>query len=192
MKRLLLIIASGVFFLFGLYGCENGRKLSSHDNDSHNPSETSHLFPEFLVGTWKTGKAKWVFTFEPDGSISSFNHFIGMKFNVSEGGLSEIGRDEVTSTYFLGPCKATYNPVTRQLDVTITIEHFNIDFPDGRMTGSFVDYLSGPVSQDGKRWMVNWLSYSTIDGATPPDPNIIRPASLAFRKIQDKDQNENQ
>jgi len=188
----ILLIAAGAFFLFGLCGCQQGQKVSSSSTGPLVENEPSNLFPDFLVGTWKSNKTRWVFNFEPDGSISSFNHFVGMEIDVSEGGLSEKGRDEVISAYFLGPCKATYTPATRQLDVTIIIEHFYFDFPDGQMTGSFVDYLRGPVSQNGKRWTVSWLSYCTIDGATPPDPNKIKPTFLTFTKIQNEDQNENQ
>jgi len=189
-KRILLI-AAGVFF-FGLCGCQQTEESSSSNPGSLLSDKSGNLFPEFLVGTWKADKARWILTFESDGSISSFRHFVGMDIDVGEGGLSEEWRDGIVATYILGPCQAVYTPATRQLDVTIIIEYFNIDFPNGQMGGDFVDYLKGPVSEDGERWTVNWLSYCTIEGAVPPDPNKIQPRPLIFKKIRNEVQGENQ
>lgn len=190
MKRILLI-AAGVCFI-GLCGCRQAEESSSSSPGSLLSNKSGNRFPEFLVGTWKADRARWILTFEPDGSISSFRHFVGMEIDVDEGGLSEKWRDGVVATYFLGPCEAVYTPATRKLDVTIIIEYFNIDFPDGQMKGSFVDYLRGPVSEDGEQWTVNWLSYCTIEGTTPPDPNEIQPRPLIFTKVLNEVQDENQ
>lgn len=191
MKRISLILA-GVFFLSGLYGCQPEQETLSPNIHSSKSKESGHSFPDFLVGTWKADDARWILTFEPDGSISSFRHFVGMDINVAEGGLSEEWRSDVSAVYFLGPCEAVYTPVTHQLDVTIIIEHFTIDFPNGQMTGNFVDYLKGRVSQDPEQWKVSWLSYCTLEGAKAPDPNIIEPRLLTFTKASDENRENNQ
>jgi hypothetical protein len=189
--RILLII-TGVFFLVGMDGCQQEKKSPSSGPGSLLSDKSSNLFPEFLVGTWKADEARWVLTFEPDGSISSLNHFLGMEIDVSEGGLSEQWRDGVVAAYFLGPCEAVYTPATRQLDVTIILEHFYVVFPTYQIDGNCVDYLKGPVSQDGKQWKVNWFSYGAIEGAEQPDPNMVKPKFITFTKIQDEIRNGNQ
>jgi hypothetical protein len=191
MMRVLIIVA-GVFFFAGLCGCQPGDENPSPAPDLSVASESGNMFPEFLVGTWEANNARWILTFEPDGSISSFTHFVGMDINVDDGGLIEQWRKGSVATYILGPCEAEYTPATRQLDVTIIIKHFNIDFPNGQMKGNFVDYLRGPVSEDGKQWTVDWLSYCTIEEAIPPDPNKIMPRPLIFKKIRNEVQGGNQ
>ena len=173
-----------MFFLSGFCGCQPGKEAPSSKVGSLKSKESGNSFPDFLVGTWKANKDRWIFNFERDGSISSFTHPAGMKIDVDEGGLMEQWRRGAVALYELGPCEAVYTPATRQLDVTIIIRRFQINFPNGQLSGNFVDYLKGQVSKDGKRWEVSWLSYATIDGSRPPDPNEIRPIPLTFTKIQ--------
>lgn len=141
-------------------------------------------FPKFLVGTWKTESSRWVFTFERDGRISKMTHFGGMEFDVNEGGLVEQWREGIEAAYMLGPCEARYNPDTRELSVTVVIEYYVINFPDGSMEGSFHDYLTGPVSKDGKTWNASWTSIGEIIGADAIDPNNIKPQPLVFTKVE--------
>ena len=184
----ILVITAGLFFLAGLCSCQPEREIPSSNIDSLKTKESGKSFPDFLVGTWKADNAQWIFHFEPDGRISSFRHYAGMNVDVSEGGASEEWPNGTIAAYFLGPCEANYTPATRQLNVSIIIEYFYIDYPTGRVTGSFSDYLRGPVSQNGKKWKARWLSYLTIDGAEPPDPNKIRPKTITFSKIQGNNQ----
>jgi hypothetical protein len=186
-KRILLITV-WTFFLSGFCGCKPGQETVSPDTDSHKPQEPGYSFPDFIAGTWKSDKAGWMISFEPNGSISSMRHFLGVDIDISEGGVREEWTNGVVAVYFLGPCEAVYTPKTRQLDVTITIEHFYVDFSTYRMDGSCVDYLKGPISQDGKQWKVSWLNYGKIEGAKEPDPNKIQPKFITFTKIRDDNQ----
>ncbi len=191
MKRILLITAV-MFFLFGFCGCQPRRETLPPGIESLKTKESSNSFPDFLVGTWKTDEAEWMFSFEPDGTISSLRHFLGVDIDVSEGGASEQWRKEVIAVYFLGPCEAVYTPATRQLDVMIILESFYVNFPNYQIAGNTSDYLKGPISQNGKQWRVNWLSYGVIEGAKKPDPNAIKPKIITFTKVQNEVRQKNQ
>jgi len=162
-------------------GCNpNG---ATPNNSRNNNAAVQDKFPAFLVGSWRTDTAgaRWIFTFEADGRISKMRHFIGADFDVAEGGLIEPWRNNAEAAYFLGPCNAVYKPESRELTVTIIIEHYTIEFPNGKMEGSFRDHLTGPVSQDGKTWRATWKNESEVTGSgtsTPP------PEKLLFTKIE--------
>lgn len=55
----------------------------------------------------------------------------------------------------------------------------------GVWEGRCEDYFSGKVSADGKRWEVKWLNYTWLEGADPPDREIIEanPEQLIFTKM---------
>ncbi|MBW8042534.1 MAG: hypothetical protein FVQ85_21410 [Planctomycetes bacterium] len=179
MKQLLLL-AGCVVVLTGFLGCQNDKKVNGTKTDG------DKQFPEFLVGVWTSDQFNWVFKFERDGSISKFQHTMGMKMNVAEGGLYEEGTEDSSGVYVLGPCEADYDPQTRQLKVMIILEHFRMELPMGVVEGSSKDYFSGPVSEDGKFWRAKWLNYGTIEGADPPDPNLIEanPVPLIFTPLE--------
>ncbi len=160
-----------------LNGCNKGQSARAPASDVQQRG-----FPQFLVGTWKADDARWVFTFDPNGQISKMTHYVGMEFVVAEGGLMEEGRDGAKATYVLGPCEAKYNPDTRRLDVTVTIEHFRMEFGNGAMEGSFFDNLTGPVSADDKVWRASWMATSEIiDSGSGTDG----PKLLTFTKVAD-------
>ncbi len=99
------------------------------------------------------------------------------------------GPDPGTFAYFaIGPCEAKYNPTNRQLSVKIFLDEFHMRLPNGDLEGRNEDYFDGPVSDDGRTWTVSWRSYSWLEGASPPDPNIIEanPEKLTFTKLDIK------
>jgi len=181
-KTLALCVLAAVLFL--ATGCENpGGKSAAVGSQVKN----SGRFPQFLVGTWKPqpeDNNRWVFTFQQDGSISKFRHFVGMEFVVAEGGLIEPWRGDAEAVFGLGPCTAEYNPESRILTVTIVIENYIITFPNGTMEGRFSDSLTGPVSQDGLTWQAEWTSKSEIFGGGSGETTM----PLVFTKI-DEDTN---
>ena len=187
MKRM-LFITTALFFMSALYGCQPENETLPSGIGSLEPKDSGNVFPEFLAGTWEADKARWILTFEPDGSISSFRHYVGMDINVSEGGLREEWRNNIIASYVLKTCEAVYIPETRRLEVTVIIDPFNVSTVNDELIGTFVDYLKGPISKDGKKWKVSWLSYGTIVGAKQPDPNTIKPKVLTFTKTKGKNQ----
>jgi hypothetical protein len=179
MKQLFLL-AGCVVVLTGIFGCQEDTKVNGTKIDG------DKQFPEFLVGVWQSDQFNWGFKFERDGSISKLKHTMGMMINVEEGGLYEEGTEDSSGVYVLGPCEADYDPQTRQLKVTIILEHFRMEIPLGVVEGNSKDYFSGPVSEDGKVWSVKWLNYGWIEGTDPPDPNLIEanPVQLIFTPLE--------
>jgi hypothetical protein len=172
-KILVLTICTGI--LSWLFGCQEGQWILPPTSSSQDSS-----FPEFLVGTWQPDESRWVLTFEPDGRISKMRHFGGMEFDVAEGGLVEQWRNNAEAIYALGPCEARYNPDIRELSVTVVIEHYVVNFPNGSMEGNFHEYLTGPVSEDGVTWNATWTSTGEIIGAGSSSSG---PKQLTFTKV---------
>lgn len=177
MTKKILALSVCVVVFSGLWGCQEERR----DLLTASCSEDK-TFPEFLVGTWRPDKSRWVLTFEPDSHISKMRHSVGMEFDVAEGGLVEQGRNNAEAIYVLGPCEAQYNPETRELSVTVVIEHYVINFPNGSMEGSFHDYLTGRVSEDGLAWNASWTSTGEIIGG---GSSTTGPKGLTFTKVMD-------
>lgn len=170
----------GLFVLCCLFSCNGFGQLPDKQ------AIQGDLFPEFLVGTWHPDDSRWIFTFAADGTITKMQHFGGMEFNVAEGGLVEPWLNGAKATYILGPCRADYNPQTRQLSLEIIIEYYIINFQDGSMEGNFQDYLIGPVSEDGLTWKADWTSYGEVIGVGKTDPNKVVPKKLVFTKALPK------
>lgn len=179
MKKIFLVWSLLSFFIF-VAGCQDGR--SSEKVALNNDKKA---FPEFLVGTWASDDSRWIFTFEPNGSISRMRHFVGMIFEVEEGGLTEEGRDGIEATYVLGPCETDYDAETDQLTVNIAIDYYTIKFKDGNMEGHFDDTLTGPVSKDEKKWIVSWKSFGEIFEGNRIDKDNVVPRELSFTKSAD-------
>jgi len=184
MKELLSLI-SCLFVIFLSAGCDKQNLKSSNPPQ---PAAQENEFPEVMVGVWQAEVSeisKWGIKFEPDGSILKIIHFLAGPINLSEGGVYEEGPDPNTFAYFaIGPCKAKYNPANRQLSVKIFLDAFHMRLPAGDLEGRSEDYFDGPVSEDGKTWTVSWRNYGWLEGATPPDPNVIEanPEKLVFIK----------
>lgn len=183
MKEKVFVFVLCVGILLVLAGCGEVNKVSGNVEEA---GLSDNNFPGFLVGSWmprKDDNNRWIFTFTEDGSISKFRHFVGMEFDVSKGGLVENWHGGAEAMYGLGQCEAKYDEQTRQLTVTIVIEDYLIKFPDGSMEGSFHDYLSGPVSEDGTTWKASWTAKSEIigSGVSQTGPKI-----LTFTKIDEQ------
>jgi hypothetical protein len=172
MKRFFWIAA---ILVFCFAGCNNGNVVSVHKDK----------FPSFLAGEWKSDDDKWAFTFEPDGSISTFRHFfISIPIKVEEGGAYEELKENSYGIYVLGPCFAEYNSQKRILNVEINIAHFEVVLPIGTGEGSMKDTFRGIVSEDGMLWNAEWINYAEFVDAEKPDPNSITPEPLVFRHIK--------
>jgi len=175
MTKKILVLTVYVVVFSVLWGCQEGQWILPPTSGSEDDT-----FPEFLVGTWKPDKSRWVLTFEPDGHISKMRHSVGMEFDVAEGGLVEQWRNNAEAIYVLGSCEAQYNPETRELSVTVVIEHCIINFPDGSIEGNFHDYLTGRVLEDGMTWNATWTSTGEIIGG---GLSSSAPKQLTFTKV---------
>jgi hypothetical protein len=186
MKRLGMLAGCVVVMLI-FFGCERQSQKITNPAQVKNEAQ-KYKFPPSMVGVWQENEYNWAFKFEPDGSISKLVHMWGMRMVVEDGGFYEEGVGGRNAVYVLGPCETTYNPDTKQLSVVITLDYFRMEIPPEALEGKIKDYFDGPVSKDGKEWRVNWRSYGWIEGALPPDANVIEanPEKLVFTKLDIK------
>lgn len=182
MKKM-VIIAVLTFAIITCTGCQQQQKDQTKDQKSQNNLDDNE-FPEYLVGTWipvDNNEVRWIFTFEEDGTISKFRHFMGMDFIVEQGGFEEPWKNNGRAIYDLGPCEAQYDYKTRQLEVVIVVERFQIIFPGDSMEGSFNDYITGDISEDGLTWNAQWAYRTEVLGADIDEPE--EPISVTFVKV---------
>jgi hypothetical protein len=179
MKQL-LVLAGCAVFLSGLAGCQ----------DANRGGEGEGHFPAFLVGVWQVEQGnfqnRWGFKFEPDGTISKIIHSVIGPVNLAEEGIYLEGPDPNTYAMFvMGPCEAKYDSDTRELSVEIVLDFFRMQLPEGELEGKSHDYFNGPVSKDCRSWQVKWRNYGWLEGAAPPDANVIEahPEPLVFTKL---------
>lgn len=177
----------GILVMLVFTGCN---EQNSDIPKSDLPNKTAaNVLPEYLVGIWHAkinDEQEWGFKLESDGSISKMDHAWAGRINVTEGGVYDEGPGEGTFALFvMGPCEADYGPQTRQLDVKIIIDHYLMKLPNGELEGKQEDYFRGKVSEDGKTWNVEWVSYSWLKGAVDPDIEAIdaAPEKLVFTKL---------
>ena len=179
MNRLLVLTGCCVL-LTVVAGCSENqqRQLLLVDRDDNG-------FPDCLVGVWKAYRRNWAFKFEPDGTILRMKHVLAGYVQMEEGGVFREGPDEGTYGLFvMGPCEVNYEPKTRVLEVEVDIDNYVIQVPDAKVEGRSEDYFTGHVSDDCETWQVNWRTYAWVEGATPPDPNLVEkyPRKLVFTK----------
>ena len=187
MKRLGVLAGCVVVMLISL-GCEQQSRKITNSPQAKNKAPKAE-FPPSMVGVWRENEYNWAFKFEPDGSISKLVYVWGMRMVVEDGGLYEESEDGYfNAVYVLGPCETTYNPDTKQISVVITLDYFRMELSSEVLEGKAQDFFDGPVSKDGKEWHVNWRSYLLVEGALPPDANVIEanPEKLVFTKLNIK------
>jgi hypothetical protein len=163
----------------------------SRSSIAHNPPTlTKEGFPEVMVGVWEvqTGRnSKWGIKFEQDGSMKRIIHAVAGPVVLNDGSVYSEGPEKGTYYLFvMGPCTASYESATEMVKVQIIVDYFRMQFVDDALEGRMTDYIEGPVSKDGKTWETKWRCYSWLEGATPPDANIIEanPDTLIFKKIK--------
>jgi hypothetical protein len=185
MKQL-VVLTGCVIILSALAGCQNANPGAG------NRAGANEKFPKVMVGVWEvevTRRSKWGIKFEADGSILKIIHTIVGPVTLAQGQIYEEGPDEGTYAVFvMGPCETEYIAGTRILKVKLVLDHFKMVLPNGELEGRTEDYFQGPVSPDGKTWDVEWRSYGWLEGAQPPDVNLIEanPVPLAFTKLDIK------
>ncbi|MCK4959817.1 MAG: hypothetical protein KAT00_10460 [Planctomycetes bacterium] len=183
--RQLLIVSASCVVLLALTSCAPDNGGVSTGMPVSPDQVRSAGFPDDVAGVWKSDLKDWAFKFEPDGSILKFRHMLAGYVKVEEGGSYMEGKEEDTYALFsLDKCQASYDPETRILDVQVFLDDYIMKLDIGTVEGRSEDYFTGPVSQDGSSWSVNWRSYGWVKGADPPDPNAVEayPMKLVFTK----------
>lgn len=186
MKRL-VVLAGCVVLVAASVGCRNGAK---GNNGVRVAVEGGGRFPKSLAGTWKNEKTGWEFVFERDGTISSA---------VIENGLLRVTPGQKTirvdtgkghCVYDMGPCGATYSPQTRELSVSVAIDHYILQTKSLGIEGSSSDYFVGPVSKDCQTWTADWYSFPSArafaeneqDLVFEQDMNDVPATTIVFRR----------
>ena len=188
MKQSILLLG---FVLLLISGCQGG---ASDKSGVDVFIEGDGKFPEFLVGTWKSDAQTLEIVFEPDGTISSATMPLGLD-KLKPGETAEFDNGEGGSKgYFKAGRRWSvyYKPARRELSVELSLERYRVEMPGGGIIeGSSRDILSGRVSEDGKTWQAEWLTfpeyYITTDEYTnsqlPVDVNDNPVATLTFQKV---------
>jgi hypothetical protein len=124
-------------------------------------------FPSELAGRWKVeGKKGWEIVFEKDGSILSVVHALGW-FKLQPGKETIVPMKEGGQSILEpGPWRVDYNSATRVLEVEIVLDYFYCEIGDAHIEGDRRDIITGPVSDDGKTWTVNWTFFMDCIGIT--------------------------
>jgi hypothetical protein len=153
-RRICLLIV-----LAGLCGCQNpGKKYVqiTVENDGKFPAE--------LAGTWVNEEQGWKIVLEKDGFIPTMIIPMGLT-EVYPGRETrfEIPKFEGKAIYRPGIWKVHFDPQPRELAITVEIEYFYHDVGNHAVEGSSIDYLSGPVSEDGQTWTPVLQSSGFVD-----------------------------
>ena len=142
------------------------------------------VLPPDIAGTWKAQDSPWKIVLSGDGSVSSA---------VIPMGEAEIKPHQTTrlemkdgsfSSFKAGDCLVDYSPDTRELFVSVEIEKIYIKFLDNVIDGNSIDRFVGPVSEDGKFWMADWITIFDYGPRFPQEPNDISATPLVFEKIE--------
>lgn len=178
MKQL-LILAGFIVFLSSLVGCQNTSSSVEVTVDD------DRQFPQFLAGTWKAEDSPWKIVLSPDGTVASA--IIPMaQVEVKPNQTTTVKmKDGSFSTFKAGDCLVEYTPETRELFVSVEIDEFHITYLDNVIDGNSFDRFIGPVSEDGKVWMADWINVFDYGPRFPQDPNDIYAQPLIFNKLED-------
>lgn len=132
-------------------------------------------FPDFLVGKWVDKKTGWEFVFRPDGRISNAVYAMGL-VDIVPGKVSRFPTKFGGKGVFEpGVWTVTYSHDIRELAVTVVMDHFIQDVGGHAIEGfSVVDYLAGPISEDGLRWDADLLSSGKMEALISEGDKINR------------------
>jgi len=92
-------------------------------------------------------------------------------------------KDGNFSTYEPGKFDLEYTPETRELYVSIEIKKMHISLPGGWIDGNNLSRFTGPVSEDGRTWIADWIELFDYGPRFPQDPNDAYNGPVTFEKI---------
>jgi len=140
--------------------------------------------PPDIAGTWKAQDSPWKIVLSPDGTVSSAVIPMGeVEIKPNQTTRLEM-KDGSFSTFKAGDCVVEYTPDTRELFVSVEMEKIHIKFFDNVIDGNSSDRFVGPVSEDGKFWMADWITIFDYGPRFPQEPNDISATPLVFEKIE--------
>ena len=141
------------------------------------------LLPAEVAGTWQARGNAWKIVLTEDGHVASATIPLG-NVEVRPGKTTKVEMaDSGISTYKAGRCDVAYDPQIRELRVEVIVDQVSIAFMSERIAGNTKDVFIGPVSEDGKVWEADWLSFFNLGERFPMDPNAVG-EGLVFDKVE--------
>jgi len=157
--------------------------LSTCGCPTNQRSANKVMLPPDIAGTWKARKDPWKIILSPDGTVSSAVIDMGT-VEVRPNKTTKVEmRDGQFSTYKAGDCIVEYTPATRDLYVSVEMEQIHVVYLDNVIDGNSIDRFAGPVSQDGKTWIADWIKVFDYGPRFPQDPNDTYNGPVTFEKI---------
>lgn len=174
MKRLMICGACAAVLLW-IGGCQGQREGGSGKTP----------LPPEVAGAWQGRDTLWKIVLNPDGTVSSAHVDMG-DVDVRPNQTSKVQmKDGQFSTYKAGDCIVEYTPATRELYVSVEMESIHVVYLDNVIDGNSLDRFVGPVSEDGKTWIADWIKVFDYGPRFPQDPNDAFNGPVTFEKIGD-------
>ena len=166
MKAKIAVIAGIGLVLMFLAGCGGSAGKSAGQSQPFFP-----LFPSEVAGIWQAADEPWVIEISPEGKVI----MAVIPMTQTEVKPNEISKLEMadgnTSTVEMGDCPLEYDMMTRQLTVTITVKAIHMEFAGEGIDGNSTDIFSGRVSEDGKEWQADWMTFFDYGPRFPQNRN---------------------
>ncbi len=157
--------------------------LSTCGCPTNQRSANKVMLPPDIAGTWKARKGLWKIVLSPDGTVSLAHVDMG-NVEVRPNKTTRVEmKDGQFSAYKAGDCIVEYTPATRELYVSVEMEHIHVVYLDNVIDGNSIDRFVGPVSEYGKEWTTEWIKVFDYGPRFPQDPNDIYPEPLIFDKV---------
>jgi hypothetical protein len=171
MKKIVFFVFTGIF-LFA--GCQSENKKK--------PEATALKLPSDIAGVWQAEGSPWQIVISQDGKVSSaIIPLAEVEVKPNEETVFEM-QDGSKSIFTAGDFEVNYNPLNRNLEVSIEMEDIHLVFPDGALDGNSTDIFSGQVSESGKTWDTIWFTTFDYGPKFPQDPNATGEPLRFYKK----------
>ncbi len=145
------------------------------------------VFPPEVAGIWQAADEPWVIEISPEGKvIMAVIPMTETEVKPNEMSMLEMADGNV-STVEMGDCPLEYDPLKRELTVTITVKAIHMRFYEQGVDGNSTDIFSGRVSEDGKRWQADWMTFFDYGPRFPQnkdDPGDVFMGPILFYKVK--------
>ena len=143
-------------------------------------------FPPEVAGVWQADDSWWRIELSKDGKVVSAVALMTQSEVRPNKTTKVLMEDGNTSTLEAGNCPVEYNPQTRELTVTITLKAMHIVHFEDRIDGNSTDIFTGRVSENGRNWDADWMTFFDWGPRFPQDkndPNDVFMGHLLFEKV---------
>ena len=170
-----LILCSVLCLLTSVVGCQKPQKQDAAQQQAKGTKRgvpivvtDGSAFPaELLAGIWQQeGEIRREFIVSPDGLIVSAVLGMGLT-RVSPVEETRVPLRDGTEGFFVpGNWSATFDPVERQLSVSVEMNSFRLQNGPEIVEGVIRESFIGIINEDGKKWTVNYYGIPIIHAFT--------------------------